>query len=154
MGRVAAAIGLGMAVALSGAAAADKPGKTSQASMQKMLDIVAPAGDRLGPARYGELAAGAVATISFEGDRTHQFTFNAVCDDDCADLNLAALDAAGVELDVDDADDSAPVLEVQADVNGADEDDKPEPRPMTIEVRMISCKAATCAYGLVITRTD
>jgi hypothetical protein len=141
-------------IGVTGAAYAGKLSKAAEAEIRKMIDVVAPSGDRIGAIRYGELPAGGVASIAFEGDRTHQFTFNAICDDDCVDINLAALDVAGVELDVDDADDSAPVLEVQADVNGADEDDKPEPRPMTIEVRMVSCKAATCAYGLAITRTE
>jgi hypothetical protein len=142
-------------VGLTGAAYAGKLTKAAEAEIRKMIDIVAPSGDRIGAIRYGELAAGGVASIAFEGDQLHEYYFNAICDDDCSNLNLAVMDAAGVELDVDDADDAAPVLEVIADrtAPGADED-KVNPRPMTIEVRMIACKAASCSYGLAITRTE
>ncbi|MDP3738108.1 MAG: hypothetical protein Q8R02_12005 [Hyphomonadaceae bacterium] len=140
---------------LTGAAYAGKLTKAAEAEIRKMIDIVAPSGDRIGAIQYGELSTGGMASISFEGDQLHEYYFNATCDDDCGDLNLAVLDAAGVELDVDDADDAAPVVEVLADrtAPGADED-KANPRPMTIEVRMIACKAATCAYGFAVTRTE
>jgi hypothetical protein len=138
-----------------GGAFADKLGKASEAEIRKMIDLVAPSGDRIGAVQFGELPAGGVTSVSFDGDQLHEYYFNATCDDDCVNLNIAVLDAAGVELDVDDADDAAPVLQIMADrtAPGAEEG-KANPRPMTIEVRMIACKTATCAYGLAITRTE
>lgn len=145
---------LAAAFACAAPAGADKLSPKSQAAMQKLLELVAPAGDRVGPAPFGELASGGVTVITFDADRRGEYYFNAICDDDCTDLNLVARGADGTELDIDDADDNAPVLDVMADEVGADEDKRPHPRPMTIEVRMVNCKKTACAYGLMITRTE
>jgi hypothetical protein len=149
-----AAVALAAAVAWTGPAGADKLNKASQAEMQKLVELVAPTGDRVGPMPFGELASGAVTVISIDADRRGEYYFNAICDDDCTDLNLVALGADGTQLDIDDADDAAPVLDVMADEVDSSEDPKPHPRPITIQVRMVNCNAAVCAYGLLITRTE
>ncbi len=148
------ALVIAAALALTGAATADKRNPGSEASIRKLLELVA-SGDHHGEIQYGELAAGQMATIEFVGDRTVEYYFNVICDDDCVNVDLAALDASGVEIDVDDADDNAPVLNVQADEYRSVLD-KPKgiPRPMTLEVRMKDCKAAVCAYGLMISQND
>jgi hypothetical protein len=145
---------IALAAVLAAPAGADKLNKASQAEMQKLVELVAPAGDRVGPMPFGELASGAVAVITVEADRRGEYYFNAICDDDCVDLNLVALGADGTQLDIDDADDAAPVLDVMADEVDSSDDPRPHPRPITIQVRMVNCKAAVCAYGLLITRTE
>lgn len=149
-----AAVALAAAIAWAGPAGADKLNKKSQAEMQKLVELVAPTGDRVGPMPFGELASGGVTVISIDGDRRGEYYFNAICDDDCVDLNLVALGADGTQLDIDDADDAAPVLDVMADEVDSSDDPKPHPRPITIQVKMVNCKAAVCAYGLLITRTE
>lgn len=148
------ALAIAAAFALAGTAGADKRNPASEASIRKLLELVS-SGDQVGEIRYGELAAGQLATIEFMGDRTVEYYFNVICDDDCVNVDLAALDASGVEIDVDDADDNAPVLNVQADEYRSVLD-KPTgaPRPMTLEVRMKDCKVAVCAYGLMISQED
>jgi hypothetical protein len=148
------AAALAAAIAWTGPAGADKLNKASQAEMQKLVELVAPTGDRIGPMPFGELASGALTVITIEADRRGEYYFNAICDDDCVDLNLVALGADGTQLDIDDADDPAPSLNVMADEVDSSGDPKPHPRPITIQVQMVSCKAAVCAYGLLITRTE
>ena len=72
-------------------------------------------------------------------------------DDDCVNLDLRVTEASGTEIDLDDADDNAPVLNIHADDYSSDDKPKPKPRPMVIEIRMVDCKAASCAFGIVIT---
>jgi hypothetical protein len=145
--RRLAATAMLVAAGLSGSADAAKLSKKSEASIVKLLDVVAT-GDKVGEVQFGELANGAVASVSFQGDRGEGYYFNVICDDDCLNVDLAVIDAAGVALDLDEADDNAPV------VNVISEFDEKGLRPLTIEVRMKSCKAATCAYGLRISKTD
>jgi hypothetical protein len=137
------------------AATAAKLNDESRAGILKLLQLVAPSGKEVGETRFGELAAGQLVSIPFEGDRTVEYYVNVICDDDCVNVDLAVLDATGVEIDTDDADDNAPVLNVQADEYKSVLD-KPKgiPRPMTIEVRMNDCKAETCGFGLRITQID
>jgi hypothetical protein len=150
----AAGFALAAVIAWAGPAGADKLNKTSQAEMQKLVELVAPTGDRVGPMPFGELASGGVTVLSIEADRRGEYHVNAICDDDCVDMNLVALGADGTRLDIDDADDNAPVLNVMADEVDSSGDPRPHPRPITIQVRMVNCKAAVCAYGLLITRTE
>lgn len=144
-----------VAFAAAGAAAASKLNDGSVAEIRKMLDLVSANGKEVGETRFGELAQGQVIDLPFTGDRTLEYYVNAICDDDCVNIDLAILDAAGVELDTDDADDNAPVLNIQADEYRSVLD-KPKgiPRPMTIEVRMKVCKAETCGYGLRVTAVE
>ncbi len=145
----------GVMLAATGAAAAAKLNDGSVAEIRKMLDLVATNGHEVGETRFGELSQGQVIDLPFIGDRTLEYYVNAICDDDCVNIDLAILDASGVELDTDDADDNAPVLNIQADEYRSVLD-KPKgiARPMTIEVRMKACKAETCAYGLRITAVE
>ncbi len=70
-------------------------------------------------------------------------------------MDLVAIEADGTEIDIDDADDNAPVLNWQASVFKSIVD-KPKgiPRPVTIEVRMKACKAAVCAFGVVPSKPE
>lgn len=140
-----------LVLAASGSAAGAKLNDGSVAGIRKMLDLVAASGREVGETRFGELSQGQVIDLAFVGDRTLEYYVNAICDDDCVNIDLAILDASGVELDTDDADDNAPVLNIQADEYRSVLD-KPKgiPRPMTIELRMKACKAETCGYGLRI----
>jgi len=144
-----------IAAAANPAASAAKLNDESREGIRKLLQLVAPSGDEVGETRFGELAAGQIVSIPFEGDRTAEYYMNVICDDDCVNVDLAVLDASGVEIDTDDADDNAPVLNIQADEYRSVLD-KPKgiPRPMTIEVRMKECNADTCGYGLRITQMD
>ena len=145
---------LALAMAAPGAATAEKLSNAVTKELDRLLKVVI-SGDPVGPPRYGELAPGGVFRFAFEGDRKKEYYFNAICDDDCVNMDLAAFDAAGAELDIDDADDNAPVLNVQADLHESGDDaPKSHPRPMTIEVRMRACKTEACAFGVMITTND
>jgi hypothetical protein len=136
-----------------GAASAEKLSTKVSTELDRLLKIVItqPA---VGPTRFAELPTGGVFRFVFQADATLEYYFNAICDDDCVNMDLAAFEADGTELDLDDADDNAPVLNVQASVDKS-VIDKPKgiPRPITVEVRMKACKADACAFG-VITSTD
>ncbi len=95
-------------LAAAGVAAASKLNDASVADMRKLLDLVATNGEEIGETRFGELSQGQVIDLPFIGDRTLEYYVNAICDDDCVNVDLAILDAAGVELDTDDADDNGP----------------------------------------------
>jgi hypothetical protein len=113
------------------------------AEIDKLLKLVSN-GDTVGQYRHGELAAGGVFRFQIAGDEKFKYYFNAICDDDCTNLDLFAFDADGKELDTDDADDPFPSLEIQSIY---DSSDKPRPRQITVEVRMVACKAEACAWG-------
>lgn len=137
-------------------ALAGKLNDASVSEIRKLLKMVGEIyGDEVGETRFGELAAGEITSIPFEGDATVEFYVNVICDDDCENVDLAVLEADGVEIDVDDADDNAPVLNIQA-AEYRSVLDKPRgiPRPMTIEIRMKTCKAETCAYGVRISSKE
>jgi hypothetical protein len=145
----------GAVILAAGAATAGKLNDASREEIRKLLNLVAPSGKEVGETRFGELAAGQVIDLPFEGDRTVEYYVNVICDDDCVNVDLAIMDAAGVEIDTDDADDNAPVLNIQADeYRPVLDEPKGIPRPMTLQIRMKACKAETCGYGVRITRTD
>jgi hypothetical protein len=152
--KLAAALLASAALVLAGPASADRLTRASEAAIGKLLELVAPTGERVGPARYGELATGGMMRFEVAGDRTVEYYFNAICDDTCENLDLVALDAADKELDIDDADDNAPTLNVQADLHGDLDEPKHDPRPITIEVRMKACKTEVCAFGMLVTQVD
>jgi hypothetical protein len=133
----------GLALLLPASAAAGKLDSKATAEIEKLLKLVSH-GDQAGPFRYGELAAGGVFRFQINTDEKYKVYFNAICDDDCTNLDLFAYDAEGKELDTDDWDDNAPSLEIQSIF---DTGSKARPRPMTVEVRMVACKADACAWG-------
>jgi hypothetical protein len=110
---------------------------------------------QVGLTRYGELPAGGVFRFVFPADATLEYYVNAICDDDCQNMDLVAIEADGKEIDLDDADDNAPVLNWQASVYKSIID-KPKgiPRPVTIEVRMKACKTDVCAFGVVMSTPE
>ena len=112
-------------------------------------------GAEAGETRFGELAAGEIISIPFGGDATVEYYVIVICDDDGENVDLAVLEADGVEIDVDDADDNAPALNIQAsDYRSVLDKPKGIPRPMAIEIRMQACKVETCAYGLRISSKE
>jgi hypothetical protein len=139
---------------LAPAAGAAKLDTAASKEIDKLLKAVLtqPA---VGVTRFGELPTGGVFRFVFQADATLEYYVNAICDDDCENMDLVAIEADGTEIDIDDADDNAPVLNWQASVFKSIVD-KPKgiPRPVTIEVRMKACKAAVCAFGVVPSKPE
>lgn len=133
----------GLALLAPATAGAGKLDTKASGEIEKLLKLVS-FGDKVGPFRYGELPAGGVFRFQVNGDEKFEYHFNAICDDDCTNLDLFAFDKDGKELDTDDADDNAPTLEIQSIF---DTEEKPRPRLITVEVRMVACKAEVCAWG-------
>ena len=133
----------GLAMLVPAAAHAARLDTKAIAEIDRLLKVVSN-GDQVGQVRYGELATGGVFRFQISGDEKFKYYFNAICDDDCTNLDLFAFDAEGKELDTDDADDNAPTLEIQSIF---DSEEKPRPRQITVEVRMVACKATACAWG-------
>lgn len=128
----------------------------STAEMRKLIDMLGSIyGEEVGETRFGELGSNQIITLPFEGDATVEYYINVVCDDDCENVDLAVLEADGVEIDTDDADDNAPVLNIQAsEYRSVLDKPKGIARPMSIEIRMKACKAETCGYALRISAVD
>ena len=139
---------------LAPAAGAAKLDTAASKEIDKLLKLVLtqPA---VGVTRFGELPTGGVFRFVFQADATLEYYVNAICDDDCENMDLVAIEADGTEIDIDDADDNAPVLNWQASVFKSIVD-KPKgiPRPVTIEVRMKACKADVCAFGVVPSKPE
>jgi hypothetical protein len=133
----------GLAMLVPATAHAAKLDTKAIAEIDKLLKLVST-GDMVGQYRHGELATGGVFRFQVNGDEKFKYYFNAICDDDCTNLDLAVFDKDGSLIKVDDADDNAPTVEVQSIF---DTGDKARPRTLTIEVRMVACKAEACAWG-------
>lgn len=148
-----ASITLFAAIPVAGAA---KLSPDSTAEIRKLLNMLGDiCGKEVGETRFGEMATGDVISIPFDADATVEYHFNVICDDDCENVDLAAQEADGSEIDVDDADDNAPVLNVhESEYRSASDKPKGILRPMTIEIRMKSCKAETCGYGLRVSASE
>ena len=140
-----------LAPATAGAAKLDTKASNEIGKLLKLV-LTQPA---VGVTRFGELPTGGVFRFVFQADATLEYYVNAICDDDCENMDLVAIEADGTEIDIDDADDNAPVLNWQASVFKSIVD-KPKgiPRPVTIEVRMKACKAAVCAFGVVPSKPE
>lgn len=128
----------------------------STADIRKMLAMLGDLyGKEVGETRFGELGDGQVISLPFEADATVEYYVNVTCDDDCTNVDLAASEADGTEIDTDDADDVAPVLNIQAsEYRSVLDKPKGISRPITLEIRMKACKAQTCAYGLRISAVN
>jgi hypothetical protein len=133
----------GLAMLVPATAHAARLDTKAIAEIDKLLKLVSN-GDVIGQFRHGELATGGVFRFQINGDEKFTYYFNAICDDDCTNLDLFAFDKDGKELDTDDADDNAPTLEIQSIF---DSEEKPRPRLITVEVRMVACKAEACGWG-------
>ena len=142
------------ALALAAQAAPAFAGPLTIASgkeINRLLDVVAnyPA---MGETQYFTMNAGDVMSVPFMADPTIEYYINAICDDDCVNVDLVAREADGTDADVDDADDPSPVLNLQASEYRSPIDKptgKPE-RPLTIEIRMVACKTEVCTLGMRI----
>lgn len=145
-----------LAIATMPVASAGKLTPESTVEIDKMLEMLGGIyGKEVGETRHGELATNEIITIPFEGDATVEYYVNVICDDDCENVDLAIMEADGVEIDTDDADDNAPVLNIhESEYRSVLDKPKGIPRPMTIEIRMKACKAETCGYGLRISATN
>lgn len=141
---------LACSLAAAGPALAGRDTPAARADMQKLFDLF-DYGQDVGEKRFFEMKSGEVVTLPLVADATTEYYINGFCDDDCVNLDLVVRDADGTEADVDDADDNGPVLNFQAsEYRSVAEQPKRIPRPMTIEIRMVSCKTEICTAGLRI----
>lgn len=126
----------------------------SRKAIDDLLNLLAMH-KQVGETRYGELASGKSMTLVFPADATVEYYLHAVADDDAQNTDLIAYEADGTEIDIDDAEDSAPVLNIQASEYRSPID-KPKgiARPITVEVRMVTCSAPVCTYGLRIDQVE
>lgn len=135
-------------------AIAGPPTAESRKAIDDLLDLLAMH-EQVGETNYGDLASGKSMTLVFPADATVEYYLHAVADDDAENIDLIAYEADGTEIDIDDADDNAPVLNVQASEYRSPID-KPKgiARPITVEVRMVTCNAPVCTYGLRIDQVE
>jgi hypothetical protein len=142
------------ALPLAPLAAAGPPTPESHKAIDDLLDLLAMH-EQVGETHYGELASGKSMTIVFPADATVEYYLHAVADDDAENIDLIAYEADGTEIDIDDADDNAPVLNVQASEYRSPID-KPKgiARAITVEVRMVTCNAPVCTFGLRIDQVE
>lgn len=141
---------LACSLAAAAPALAGRDTPAARAGMQELFDLF-DYGQDVGEMQYFEMKSGEVVTLPLVADATTEYYINGFCDDDCVNLDLVVRDADGTEADVDDADDNGPVLNFQAsEYRSVTEAPKRIPRPMTIELRMVSCKTEICAAGLRI----
>ncbi len=143
-----------LALPLAAPAAAGPLTDDSRKAIDQLLKLLAMH-EQLGETLYGELASGKSLTMPLPADATVEYYVHAVADDDAGNVDLIAYDADGTEIDVDDAPDNAPVLNIQASVHRSPID-KPKgiARPVTIEIRMISCATLVCGFGLRIDQVE
>jgi hypothetical protein len=139
---------------LAAPATAGPPTPESRKAIEDLLDLLAMH-QQIGETHYGELASGKSLTLVFPADATVEYYLHAIADDDAENIDLIAYEADGTEIDIDDAADNAPVLNIQAAVHRSPID-KPKgiARPITVEVRMTTCNAATCSFGLRIDQVE
>lgn len=149
-------VGATLAAAIAIPASAGKITPESTREIRDMLTMIGNIyGPEVGETRFGELGPGQIISLPFEGDATVEYYMNVICDDDCENVDLAVSEADGTEIDTDDADDNAPVLNIHAsEYRSVLEKPKGISRPMMLEIRMKACKAETCAYGVRISAVD
>ncbi len=140
--------------ALAAPATAGPSTAESRKAINDLLNLLAMH-QQVGETHHGELASGKSLTLVFPADATVEYYLHAVADDDAGNIDLIAYEADGTEIDIDDAEDNAPVLNIQASVHRSPID-KPQsiPRPITVEVRMVTCDAPVCTYGLRIDQVE
>lgn len=152
IGIVAGALALCLQAA---PAFAGPPSEASAREIDRLLDVVASY-PGMGPTRFFTMKAGETLSVPFLADATIEYYINAICDDDCVNVDLLALEADGTDADVDDADDSSPVLNLHAPEYRSPLNKptgKPE-RPLTIEIRMKACQTEVCTLGLRIAQVE
>jgi hypothetical protein len=88
----------------------------------------------------GGLAQGADETMELRLTGGTSYIIVGVCDKDCSDLDLVLVDAAGAEVDTDLEEDDVPMVMVEVPSNGT----------YRLSVRMATCSAAPCAYGVSV----
>jgi len=139
---------------LAAPATAGPPTAESRKAIDDLLDLLAMH-EQVGETHYGDLASGKSMTLVFPADATVEYYLHAVADDDAENIDLFAYEADGAEIDFDDADDNAPILNIQASVHRSPID-KPKgiARAVTVEVRMVTCNAASCSFGLRIDQVE
>ena len=90
----------------------------------------------------GNLKEGEFENVVFELDPGGAYVVLGVCDNDCKDIDLKLLNAAGREIDSDEGEDDAPVVAVT-----------PEKKErFTVRAIMASCGQSPCRYGLGVFR--
>lgn len=147
--RSIACVATTLLLAVAPAAAANLS-DASKAEILKLLDLVG-FGDQVGEVQYVEMKTGEVLSIPFAADATVEYYFNVICDDDCGNVDMLVREADGTEIDVDDADDASPSLNIhESEYRSVLDDPKGTPRPVTIEIRMVDCHTDVCGLGLRI----
>jgi hypothetical protein len=88
----------------------------------------------------GGLADGAAEDVEMTLDAGKEYVILGVCDVDCSDLDLILRDRSGAVVDSDFEVDDVPIVTVTPSRTGT----------YTVEVRMASCSAAPCRYGVAV----
>jgi hypothetical protein len=86
----------------------------------------------------GGLAEGATEQVEIELEAGVEYVIVGVCDVDCSDLDLFLRDPSGRIVDSDIELDDVPIVTVTPERTGT----------YTLEVRMVTCSAAPCRYGV------
>lgn len=86
----------------------------------------------------GSLAAGATEQVDMELEAGVEYVIVGVCDVDCSDVDLFLRDRSGRMVDSDIELDDVPIVTVTPARTGT----------YTLEVRMVTCSAAPCRYGV------
>ena len=110
------------------------------AQIEAIHDQVAADFDYAADLVVGEVEGDASDAFGLEVTGNATYVVVAVCDSDCGDIDLVIYDEVGAE--------------VASDV---EEDDHPVVRPRgegdySVEVQMVDCAAATCAYAVQVFR--
>jgi S1-C subfamily serine protease len=129
----------GAASSAANAAGGDDP---HLAVVREQLDattqVAASNGYQAGGESFGAVAQGAVESLDVQLDAAQDYLIVGACDNDCTDLDLALVDAAGTSIASDTATDDKPVLQFAGPGNGS----------YRLLVTMATCPAAPCRYGV------
>lgn len=93
--------------------------------------------------QIGQIKDDGIMAIDIHLRAGAHYALVAVCDTNCADIDLVLYDAAGKEVAADVLDDDVPVLEYRAVENGT----------FKAHAVMADCKKDPCAYGLALFST-
>ncbi|MGE0159345.1 MAG: hypothetical protein AB7T31_08010 [Gemmatimonadales bacterium] len=88
----------------------------------------------------GSLDDDASEPVRFDLKAGIEYYILGACDNDCSDLDLVLFDPSGTEVDSDLLEDDAPVVSVTPSSTAG----------YRVEVRMVTCSAEPCRYGIGI----
>jgi S1-C subfamily serine protease len=93
---------------------------------------------QIGTVHVGRLGHGEEITIPLDITGAHDATVIAACDRSCADLDLRIVTADGRLMELDEAEDDTPRVDIEAG----------KTNKLVLKVRMPSCRASSCAYAV------